>query len=85
MSNHDDYLFCYSRRLFRFLTDRGVRYLCKGINENTGGWFWLFVKTPETRRLLDGYKRAKTNEPAVRSVRTAGLDTLDIALDIACL
>ena len=57
MSN--EYLYCYSPRLFSFLRERGQRYICVGINENTGGRFWLFRKTAEVRRLLDEYDRMK--------------------------
>ncbi|TCM89614.1 hypothetical protein EV294_11279 [Paenibacillus sp. BK033] len=49
------YLFCYSPAMFQFLRARGHRYICVGINERTGGRFWLYAKDDGLKRSLDDY------------------------------
>ncbi len=53
------YLFCYSPAMFRFLVSAGHRYICVGVNERTGGRFWLFEKSDAVRRSLDEYSDRK--------------------------
>lgn len=49
------YLYCYSPAMFHFLRAKGIRYICVGINEKTGGRFWLFAKDAAVRSALDEY------------------------------
>lgn len=49
------YLYCYSPAMFHFLRAKGIRYICVGINEKTGGRFWLFAKDTAVRSALDEY------------------------------
>jgi len=53
------YLYCYSPGMFHFLRAKGLRYICVGINEKTGGRFWLFAKDDAVRRALDEYTAIK--------------------------
>jgi hypothetical protein len=53
MSN--DFLYCYSPAMLSFLRAKGHRYICVGVNEKTGGKFWLFTKDDGVRRSLDEY------------------------------
>ncbi len=55
----NDYLYCYSPSMFHFLRSRGHRYICVGLNEKTGGKFWLFAKDDEVSRSLDMYDESK--------------------------
>jgi hypothetical protein len=54
-----DYLYCYSPAMFHYLRSRGHRYICVGVNERTGGRFWLFAKDDAVRRTLDEYESVK--------------------------
>jgi hypothetical protein len=49
------YLYCYSPAMFHFLRAKGIRYICVGVNEKTGGRFWLFEKSDTVRTALDEY------------------------------
>lgn len=53
------YLYCYSPAMFHFLRAKGLRYICVGINEKTGGRFWLFAKDDAVKRALDEYAAIK--------------------------
>ncbi|MEV2910708.1 hypothetical protein ABNF65_19360 [Paenibacillus larvae] len=53
----NNYFYCYAPKLFHFLLSRGHRYICVGINENTGGKFWLFEKDAEVNRSLSEYRQ----------------------------
>ncbi|CAM2952289.1 hypothetical protein PASE110613_09180 [Paenibacillus sediminis] len=53
------YLYCYSPSMFHFLRTKGIRYICVGINEKTGGRFWLFAKDDAVKRALDEYDASK--------------------------
>lgn len=47
------FFFCYSPRLKRALEANGFRYVCVGLNENTGARFWLYVGSPELNYYKD--------------------------------
>ncbi|WP_161601334.1 DUF5659 domain-containing protein [Paenibacillus luteus] len=49
------YLYCYSPTMFHFLRAKGIRYICVGVNERSGGRFWLFEKSEEVKSTLDDY------------------------------
>ncbi|MEK3823145.1 hypothetical protein [Paenibacillus sp. FSL K6-1558] len=52
MENKDEYFYCYSFKLFKFLRmDMNVNYICSGLHERTLDKFWQFKRTEE----LDGY------------------------------
>ncbi|WP_052723764.1 hypothetical protein [Paenibacillus wulumuqiensis] len=59
-----DFLYVYSTALFKFLQQGRFRYVCIGVNERSGGRFWLYVKTEELRGALDRYDALKTSEEA---------------------
>lgn len=56
---NDEYLFCYSPPMLHFLRAKGHRYICVGVNERTGGRFWLFAKNETLRQSLDEYGTVK--------------------------
>ncbi|MGD0030617.1 hypothetical protein SLT67_04590 [Paenibacillus illinoisensis] len=52
MTNKDEYFYCYSFKLFKFLRmDMKVNYICSGLHEKSLDKFWQFRRTEE----LDGY------------------------------
>lgn len=55
----NEFLYCYSPAMFHFLRAKGLRYICVGVNERTGGRFWLFAKDDAVRRALDEYAAIK--------------------------
>lgn len=50
-----DFLYCYSVKMRDFLTNKGHRYICVGLNERAGTRFWLFEKTDDVKASLDEY------------------------------
>lgn len=48
--------------MFHFLRAAGHRYICVGLNEKTGGRFWLFAKDDAVKRTLDEYDAARARE-----------------------
>lgn len=56
MQNQSKYFFCYSINLFRFIRDRGICYISKGINPSTNKTFWLFERNEDLNNLLAQWK-----------------------------
>jgi len=52
----DRFIFCYSCELMNFLRHRNIRYLVKGVHENTLNPFWVFDRTDEISDILADYK-----------------------------
>jgi hypothetical protein len=48
----NDYFYCYSAKLKQQLLNGGARFICVGVNENTGRKFWLFEKNPLVQAVL---------------------------------
>lgn len=55
------YFYCYSPTLYRFLREKGVQYICTGLNESTMRQFWQFERTDHLNALLTEYAG---NKPA---------------------
>jgi len=53
--NNSKYLYCYSRKLYAYLTRKGHRYLCIGINDKTDSRFWLYEKDGSLAKSVDEY------------------------------
>lgn len=48
-----NYLFyCYSPKLKTYLTEKGIKFLHKGLNENTLKNFWVYERNPQLNTLL---------------------------------
>lgn len=59
---NEDFFYCYSPILFRFLKDEGLNYLCIGLAENPPHKkFWQFQRTNELYKALDEYRVNKPN------------------------
>lgn len=61
MNNEREFFYCYSPNLYKFLRDRGVTYICTGLNENTMRQFWQYRRTDRLNELLAEYA---ANKPA---------------------
>lgn len=42
-----DFFYCYSPRMSEFIQAQGLRYICVGLNENTGKRFWQYERGAE--------------------------------------
>lgn len=51
----NDYFYCYSPNLYRFLRDHDVKYICTGLNEGTMRQFWQYQRNAELNTLLTEY------------------------------
>lgn len=56
------FYYCYSPVLFRFLQNKGLKYICLGLNENTYKKFWQFYRTPELKQALDEFRLCKPKQ-----------------------
>lgn len=53
MVNDNEYFYCYSMKLFKFLRmDRGISYICSGLHEKTLQKFWQFKRTEDLNKAL---------------------------------
>ena len=57
--NNSNFFYCYSPVLFKFLQNKGFRYICCGMAENTGKKFWQFERCEELSAALDEFKNTK--------------------------
>lgn len=53
MSNNNEFFYCHSPNLHRYLRDRGQRYICAGLNVRTKLTFWQYRRSDELSALLD--------------------------------
>ena len=54
-----NYFYCYSPKLKGRLLNEGERFICVGINENTGKKFWLFEQSEKLSEVLTEWKQRK--------------------------
>ncbi|MED3069278.1 hypothetical protein P4310_27965 [Bacillus thuringiensis] len=59
MSKQHEFFYCYSSVLHVFLKERGQRYTCAGLNENTLRKFWQYYRTEELDSLLTEWQSNK--------------------------
>jgi hypothetical protein len=59
MLTKEDFYFCYSSKLSKYLEQKGIRYLfmAKDINKNNP--FSIYEKTKDLQRELENYKLIK--------------------------
>jgi len=61
---NQEFYYCYSPVLFKFLMARGHKYLCCGLAENTLKKFWQYQRTESLCNSLDEFR---TNRPIIKS------------------
>lgn len=57
MQKQNRFFYCYSPKLRRFLTDSGVNWTDRGINETSGHPFWVFAKDSRLDVALKEYNK----------------------------
>lgn len=55
----NQFYYCYSPNLYRFLREKGVKYICTGLNESTMRQFWQFYRDEKLSELLAQYQAQK--------------------------
>lgn len=50
-----DFFFCYNKKLFSYLKDKGFRYIFTANHITTGTQFFLFEQSEELSKALDSY------------------------------
>lgn len=59
MVNDNDYFYCYSMKMFKFLRlDKGINYICCGLHEKTSMKFWQFKRTVELTKAINEYSKS---------------------------
>jgi hypothetical protein len=61
MENNNEFFYCYSPNLYKFLRNKGVKYICTGLSENTMRQFWQYRRDDNFNVLLTKYAG---NKPA---------------------
>lgn len=51
------YFYCYSSKLRKFIRDQGIRWVDKGINNNSGKPFWMFERGNELDEVIELYQK----------------------------
>lgn len=59
MQKDNKLYYCYSINQLRFLKDKGLRYLCKGLNDKTNKNYWVFEKNEELSSALSEFTYLK--------------------------
>ena len=60
MENRDIF-YCYSFRLYHFLSAFNVKYISTRINKNSGCRYWTYKKSELLDRLIEQYNKIKFN------------------------
>ena len=58
---NNEFFYCHSPALHKFLQSHGQRYICVGLNEKTLRKFWKYRRTDELHELLREWAK---NKPA---------------------
>jgi hypothetical protein len=53
----DQFFFCYSSDLHKFIQRHNVKYVCAALHENTHRKFWLYMKNEQLSKVLIQYKQ----------------------------
>lgn len=56
MKNGNKYFYCYSPKLRRFITEQGINWTDRGINENSGHRYWVFANNEKLSEVIKKYK-----------------------------
>lgn len=57
MLTRKDFYFCYSNRMKKFLEQKGIEYICRGVSDTTSRTFWLYFRSPELTECLIAFKK----------------------------
>jgi hypothetical protein len=52
----DQFFFCYSFDLHKYIQRHNIKYVCAALHENTHNKFWLYMRTDELKKVLNLYK-----------------------------
>ena len=55
----NDLFYCYSGKLKKFLSGKGIRFLHKGLNDNTNKWFFVYQRDDEFYKALTEWSQNK--------------------------
>lgn len=56
---NDKYYYCYSTRLYHFLTSVKFRYISEGINQSTNKKYWMYEKSQTLDLAINEYNKIK--------------------------
>ena len=59
MQKQNKFFYCHNAKLRRFLTDNGVNWTDRGINETSGRPFWVFASDERFEKHLGEYNKNK--------------------------
>ena len=59
MDKENNLYYCYSINQLRFIKDKGIRFLCKGLNDKTNKNYWVFEKNQELSNTLTEFTKLK--------------------------
>lgn len=59
MENNSSNFYCYSFRLFHYLSAFSEKCLDSRINSNTGKRYWVFQKSERLDRIITSYNEVK--------------------------
>ena len=51
--------FCYSKRMFHFLSFMNLRYISVGINKNSNQKYWVYKKSKDLDQAIELYNSLK--------------------------
>lgn len=58
---HNKYYYCYSLRLFHFLSAFGEKCMASKINAVSGSRYWVFTKSERLDKIIILYNQVKHN------------------------
>lgn len=54
----DQFFFCYSSDLHKYIQKHNIKYVCAALTENKHRKFWLYMRTEQLREVLNQYKNS---------------------------
>jgi len=57
MKNESKYFYCYSSKLRRYLTENGITWSDKGMNETSGHRYWMFTRNDKFESIIKEYNK----------------------------
>lgn len=59
MEDRSKYFYCYSKRMQKFLSIFGFKYVDKGVNKNTNIEYYTYLKSEELDRAIQEWNNIK--------------------------
>lgn len=53
----EDFFFCYTTAMHKFIKENGISYLFKAVSVKDGNTFTLYAKNDRLQSVLDAYKK----------------------------